>query len=375
MVKNKTTKRNSKGKDFVHKIVEQGVTKEDPENQGEGASEVSPEDSTKPIQEAKTELDITEEKENHPIEDEEQSTSLSPVQMRPVRNTSRPDYKAMSGTKASILHITSTITSVKLEKLKCDESRRDETRKDGVEDEEVEVLEEKDDQKEKDKKIKAKESGAVLKRKVDKDTKKGSDPEVGNAKTKAVLEPFYDFLEKKAKLEEEQVKLGNCKKEPKKIVVKKKTVVKQQPNINPIKSRAALVKPETKPTKVWKAEKTENKPDSTPITDVVDKKETENDAKESKIVETPEATTSAGNGPETEAKDTAMIICLLDVIIGVIWGIILFISLNWLSAIFTALSVFLTGYYFVALKNEYDALSATTTEPELPAEVKPDNPA
>jgi len=71
----------------------------------------------------------------------------------------------------------------------------------------------------------------------------------------------------------------------------------------------------------------------------------------------------------------AIVLCLIDVIIGIIWGIILFVTLFWLSAIFTLLSAFLTAYYFVALKNVYDDMGGTVPAPAAPVETKPENPA
>jgi len=68
----------------------------------------------------------------------------------------------------------------------------------------------------------------------------------------------------------------------------------------------------------------------------------------------------------------AIYLCLADVVIGIIWGIVLFIFLAWFAAIFCAASAFLTGYYFVALKNEFDSMGGEPAAP--PAEPKPVNP-
>jgi hypothetical protein len=71
----------------------------------------------------------------------------------------------------------------------------------------------------------------------------------------------------------------------------------------------------------------------------------------------------------------AIFLCLIDVIIGVVWGIIQFITIVlWISGLFSLASAALTAYFFIALKNVYDDMG-NASAPAPPAETKPENPA
>lgn len=71
----------------------------------------------------------------------------------------------------------------------------------------------------------------------------------------------------------------------------------------------------------------------------------------------------------------AIFLCLVDVIIGVVWAIIQFVTVVlFISGLFTLASAALTAYYFIALKNVYDDMG-NASAPAPPAETKPENPA
>jgi len=71
----------------------------------------------------------------------------------------------------------------------------------------------------------------------------------------------------------------------------------------------------------------------------------------------------------------AMIICLVDVVVGVIQAIFFAITIVGIpAAIISLLFAGLTAYFFICLKNNYDDLSSGAAAEPAPTETKPQNP-
>lgn len=71
----------------------------------------------------------------------------------------------------------------------------------------------------------------------------------------------------------------------------------------------------------------------------------------------------------------AMIVCVFDVVIGVIQAIFFFITIVGIPAGIISLAFAgLTAYFFVCLKNNYDDMSSGAAAEPAPTETKPQNP-
>merc|ERR1739842_289806 len=68
-----------------------------------------------------------------------------------------------------------------------------------------------------------------------------------------------------------------------------------------------------------------------------------------------------------------MIVCLFDVVSGVITAIFYFIFLLWLAAFIILIFAGLTAYFFICLKNNYDDMGNEVSAPST-VDTKPQNP-